>query len=93
MTPSGKVHNFKVGNCIATWFDTGAFGPALVFGVVIAAGPKMYRVRWESGYSNRLEQGRTCCWLRTPDDWKEYTPEEIQRIEKSLGGAVITKQG
>lgn len=32
---TAKVHTFKVGDVIATWFDTGAFGAKLLFGVVI----------------------------------------------------------
>jgi hypothetical protein len=77
-----KVHTFKVGDVIATWFDTGAFGASLLFGVVIAAGPKAYRVRWESGITNRVEQGRSICWLYT--DWKDFTDEEVARIEERL---------
>ena len=78
-----KVHTFEVGDVIATWFDTGAFGAQILFGVVIAAGPKAYRVRWESGATNRVEQGRTVCWKY--DDWKDYTDQEIARIEERLG--------
>lgn len=78
-----KVHTFKIGDVIATWFDTGAMGAQLLFGVVIAAGPKAYRVRWESGLSNRVEQGRTICWLYT--DWKDFTDKEIGRVEEALG--------
>lgn len=80
---TAKVHIFKVSDVIATWFDTGAFGAKILFGVVIAAGPKMYRVRWESGSTNRIEQGRTICWLYS--DWTDYTDKEIKRIEESLG--------
>lgn len=83
---AAKVHTFEVGDVIATWFDTGAFGAQILFGVVIAAGPKAYRVRWESGRTNRVEQGRTCCWLY--EDWKNYTDEEISPIEKRLGVSI-----
>lgn len=81
-----KVHTFKIGDVIATWFDTGAFGAQILFGVVIAAGPRTYRVRWESGATNRVEQGRTICWRY--DDWKDYTDAEIVRIEKRLGVSI-----
>jgi len=84
-----KIHTFKVGDVIATWFDTGAFGMNLLFGVVIAASPKAYRVRWESGSTNRVEQGRTICWLY--NDWKDYTDKEIARIEGSLGVSIRPK--
>lgn len=84
MTP--KIHTFKIGDIIATWFDTGAFGMQLLFGVVIAAGPKRYRVRWESGRTNRIEQGRTICWIY--DSWKDFTPAEITVIEKRLGAPI-----
>jgi hypothetical protein len=83
---AAKVHTFKVGDVLATWFDTGAFGAQILFGVVIAAGPKMYRVRWESGATNRVEQGHTTCWLYT--DWKDYSNEEIARVEQRLGVSI-----
>ncbi len=78
-----KVHTFKLGDVIATWFDTGAFGAQILFGVVIAAGRKAYRVRWESGMTNRVEQGRTTCWLY--DDWTDYSEAELKRIGERLG--------
>jgi hypothetical protein len=78
-----KIHTFKVGDIVASWFDTGAFGATLLLGVVIAAGPKTYRVRWESGLSNRVEQGRTAFWLY--DEWKGWTESELAAIEKRLG--------
>ncbi len=81
-----KVHTFKVGDVIATWHDTGAFGATITFGVVIAAGPKAYRVRWESGNTNRIDQGRTICWLYA--DWKDYTDQEIATIEERLGVSI-----
>jgi len=81
-----KVHTVRVGDIVATWFDTGAFGATILFGVVIAAGPKVYRVRWESGATNRIEQGRTVAWLY--DDWKDYTDVEIRQIEQRLGTVI-----
>lgn len=44
------------GNFVMTYFDTGALGPAPLFGVVIAAGPLAFTVRWESGLVNRIRQ-------------------------------------
>ncbi len=78
-----KIHTFKVGDVIATWHDTGAFGATIVFGAVIAAGPKAYRVRWESGMTNRIEQGRTICWLY--NDWRDYPDDELARIGQRIG--------
>jgi hypothetical protein len=78
-----KVHEFKTGDIVAMFFDTGAFGAQMLFGVVIAAGSKVYRVRWESGLSNRIEQGRTICWLH--DTWVDYTDAEIKHVEDRLG--------
>jgi hypothetical protein len=48
---------FKKGDEVQTWFDTGAFGARILYGVVIASGPKAYRVRWESGSTNRVRHG------------------------------------
>lgn len=82
-----KVHTFARGDVIAMWFDSGAMGAALLLGVVIAAGPKAYRVRWESGLSNRVEQGRSICWRY--DDWADWTDGEIRRVEERLGTTIV----
>lgn len=58
-------HTFVRGDEVETWFDTGAFGVDLLYGKVIAAGGKCYRVLWESGLSNRLEQGNQVVRLRS----------------------------
>ena len=42
---------------VPTGFDTGAVGDAILYGRVIASGPKCYRVVWESGLTNRIRQG------------------------------------
>ena len=81
-----KIHTFKAGDIVATWFDTGAFGAQILFGVVLAAGPKSYRVRWESGSTNRIEQGRTICWLY--NNWRDYSDKELRRVENALGVAI-----
>lgn len=47
------------GDYVQTWFDTGAIGVTILYGEVIAAGPKTYRVRWESGLTNRVRQDAT----------------------------------
>lgn len=44
------------GEAVRVWFDDGMHG-TWVHGDVIAAGPKTYTVRWESGLRNRLKQG------------------------------------
>lgn len=46
----------KKGDFVETWFDTGAFGATLLYGIVTAAGPKQFTVKWESGTVNRLHQ-------------------------------------
>jgi hypothetical protein len=53
----GGNHVFKKGDEVQTLFDTGAFGCTILYGYVIAAGPKAYRVRWESENTNRVRQG------------------------------------
>lgn len=47
----------KRGDLVQFLFDTGAMGASVLYGKVIAAGPKAYRVMWESGLSNRCLQG------------------------------------
>lgn len=54
---SRPVEVMARGDFVQTWFDTGAMGAQILYGEVIAAGPKAYRVRWESGLTNRLRQG------------------------------------
>lgn len=52
----------KVGDYVKTWFDSGGGrlrGWAYIYGVVVAAGPKTYTVRWESDRRNRVRQGDT----------------------------------
>jgi hypothetical protein len=46
----------KVGQYVQYWFDTGCRGCVWLLGVVVEAGPKAYRVRWESGQHNRIRQ-------------------------------------
>lgn len=53
MTPS----EMATGDRVKTWFDTGAMGAQILYGIVIAAGPKTYRVQWESDLTNRIRQG------------------------------------
>lgn len=77
-----RIHTFKKGDVIVMWFDTGAMGADLCLGIVIAAGPKTYRVRWESGITNRVEQGRTICWLH---DWRDWTADEKATACERLG--------
>lgn len=44
----------KRGDLVQTMFDVGAnMGHRILYGKVIAAGPKTFTVRWESGLTNR----------------------------------------
>ena len=54
----------RVGDHVETYFDTGAFGVSLLWGKVVAAGPKTFTVEWESGLRNRLRQGDGGVWRR-----------------------------
>jgi hypothetical protein len=47
------------GDLVWIWFDTGAFGARILYGRVIEAGPKAYRVMWESTLTNRFRQDDT----------------------------------
>lgn len=47
------------GDFVWTWFDTGGGkqgGNVILFGRVIAAGPKVVRILWESGLTNRVRR-------------------------------------
>lgn len=50
----------KRGTIVKTWFDTGAMGATILFGVVTACGPKTFTVTWESGIRNRVRHGQRC---------------------------------
>ena len=47
----------KRGDFVQTLFDTGARGYDTLYGQVTKAGPATYTVMWESGLSNRIQQG------------------------------------
>lgn len=59
---------FKKGDEVQTWFDTGMHGGSWIHGVVIAAGPKAYSVRWKSGTVNRVSQGNSIVKRRESDE-------------------------
>jgi hypothetical protein len=62
---------FRRGQFVQTWFDTGACGATILYGRVIAAGPSIYRVRWESGITNRVQQGYKAVTLAEDRDTAE----------------------
>ncbi len=57
MSAERKPGYFVRGDLVETWFDDGR-GGCYVYGDVIAAGRMIYRVRWESGLTQRFNQGR-----------------------------------
>jgi hypothetical protein len=53
------ARRFQRGDLVQTWFDTGAGktgGARILYGQVVAAGPKAAHIVWESGLSNRVRQ-------------------------------------
>jgi hypothetical protein len=66
-----------VGDIVKYWYDTGAMGPTTLYGRVIDAGGKTYRVLWESGNRNRLEQS-------SPHVTLVLDGEELTDAEKAL---------
>lgn len=53
----GSSVTTKKGAIVSYQFDTGALGLTTLYGVVTAAGPRSFTVRWESGLTNRRPQG------------------------------------
>lgn len=49
-------NQFRRGMVVEYWFDDGQ-GGSLLYGEVTAAGPKTASITWESGLTNRVEQG------------------------------------
>lgn len=63
------------GDFVKMWFDTGGGkqgGNVVLFGKVIASGPKAVRILWESGLTNRVRRddprGVTVCEREKLDD-------------------------
>lgn len=73
------VHVFKRGDVVKMFFDTGAFGAQILFGLVVKAGPKAYVVVWESRRRNRLEQGRQIVTLVEDADLLEEARKGLRR--------------
>lgn len=74
----------KRGDLVFIWFDEGAGGkgvggPTILYGEVIAAGPRAYRVRWESGLTNRITRGG---WRAEPE--LITRPDEIEEARRLL---------
>lgn len=67
--PHESIDTVKRGDYVQMWFDTGAFGANILVGIVIDSGPKSFRVRWESGLTNRIDRKspRGVTPLRTPE--------------------------
>ena len=73
------VHVFKRGDIVKMFFDTGAFGAQILFGLVVKAGPKRYTVTWESQLRNRLEQGRAIVTLVEDAELLEEARKGLRR--------------
>ncbi|MGH8159284.1 MAG: hypothetical protein ACREPQ_14280 [Rhodanobacter sp.] len=58
----------KRGDLVQYEFSARALRGKLFYGAVTAAGPRTFRVRWESGASNRLRQGHRDVTLATDQD-------------------------
>src|SRR5262245_496241 len=65
LTPTPR---FVVGDLVQYWFDTGAMGASILYGVVVEAGPKTARIVWESSLSNRIAQDKQD--VRHADDYE-----------------------
>lgn len=68
------------GQYVRTWFDTGAMGATILYGRVVAAGPRAYTVCWESGLRNRLQQGDTRVTRVAVTD---LDPSAVQNLEEA----------
>jgi hypothetical protein len=69
----------KTSDLVETLHDTGAFGCQILYGVVIASGPKTFRVLWESGLTNRLRQGTHLAELARDQDFARQAMEASER--------------
>ena len=72
------------GDVVRIWFDTGALGHTILYGRVIAAGPKAYRVRWESGLTNRITRNGMTAEPEIVQDVE--TLLDAERVLRKVGG-------
>ena len=55
---SARKPELAKGTVVWTWWDTGAFGPTQLRGVIVALGPKTATIEWESSFRNRVRRER-----------------------------------
>lgn len=73
----------RTGELLSCQYDTGALDYTTLYGVVIAAGPKTFTVKWESGRVNRRPQGDHL--TRRPTN---LTPAEHAELLNNLAAVV-----
>jgi hypothetical protein len=70
------------GHLVEYWVDDGR-GGTILYGIVIAAGPKTARVMWESGNSNRIKQDTH---LVAPARLQDLAREAVSKVAP-IGGS------
>ncbi|MGO9837875.1 MAG: hypothetical protein ACLP1X_27110 [Polyangiaceae bacterium] len=81
------------GDYVKYWFDTGAMGYTILYGVVEQAGPKTYTVRWESGIRNRVRQDNPSVKVVSPEDVDEVSLKRLsEERENPLGPRLMLTQ-
>lgn len=87
LKPHESIMTVKRGDYVQLWFDTGAFGATQLFGVVIDSGPKSFRVRWESGLTNRIDRRspRGVEPFHTPEMFEPGTSGALYWLERLHG--------
>ena len=68
---------FTVGQIVQS---TGAMGTTIIFGKVLAVGPKTFTVRWESGIVNRPRHDADV----KPADLGDFTGDELVLLRRRL---------
>jgi hypothetical protein len=69
--------HYAKGQYVRAYFDTGAMGAEIIYGVVVAAGPRAFTVRWEGGNTNRCRQGEDTVTRVTERELKWFKPERL----------------
>jgi hypothetical protein len=72
------------GDYVKYWYDTGAMGYSILYGVVEQAGPKMYTVRWESGIRNRVRQDNPSVKTVRPEDIDDVSLQRLSSKNPSF---------
>lgn len=63
------------GGFVRTWWDTGAMGVSILYGIVVKSGPKAVVIQWPNGTRNRIDR-------EFNKGVEDVRPDEIEEASK-----------